>query len=144
MVEYYKTFFKIFNLKILIILILGLLINKPDVCYKNYCRILSVAITEKERIKWLKHVKNIHNKEALLFIFPDEDYRWIWMKDTNINLDVIRMDRYFRIIDIKKLKKCNKKCEVFYPLNKAKYVLEIKENLSNALNMNIWDYIFFK
>jgi uncharacterized membrane protein (UPF0127 family) len=46
------------------------------------------------------HVKNMPLDEGMFFIFEDEDYHGIWMKNTHIPLDVVWINESGTIVDI--------------------------------------------
>jgi uncharacterized membrane protein (UPF0127 family) len=79
----------------------------------------------------------------MLFIFPDEDFRSFYMKNTKIPLDIIYIDEAKSIVSIQKNAK---------PFNEtslpsdvpAKYVLEVNGGLSDEWQLEVGDRIDYK
>lgn len=84
-----------------------------------------VADDEYERETGLMYRKKMKDNQAMLFIFPDEQVRYFYMKNTYLPLDVIFIDANGKIVSV---------TENAEPLNErpfssgkpAQYVLEIK------------------
>ena len=79
----------------------------------------------------------------MLFVWPKEDFRYFWMKNTNMPLDLIFINSNFKIVEIyfdavplskKKIK--SKK--------KAQYVLELNAGRLKYLGFDLGDLISFK
>ena len=61
---------------------------------------LRVAASEGERIRGLQFVKQLGEREGMLFVFPSEAIHTFWMKDTYIPLDMIFLDHSRRVVGI--------------------------------------------
>ena len=125
---------KIFFVKILVIFCLIFLVG----CEKNFSRIyvdngknlieinVEIADDNNERIKGLMLKENLEEGRGMFFIFEDESYHKFWMKNTSIPLDIIFIDKNFRIIEVKNALPCKKEpCILYEPSKPAKYVLEV-------------------
>lgn len=62
--------------------------------------LLEIASTVGERTKGLMFVKSLPYDEGMLFVFQDEAERAFWMKDTFIPLDMIFLDKEFKVVSI--------------------------------------------
>lgn len=78
--------------------------------------------------------------QGMLFVFPDEDLRSLYMKNTNIPLDIIYIDANKNIVSFQKNAKPNN--ETSLPSNvPAKYVLEINAGLADQWQLEVGDKI---
>lgn len=90
----------------------------------------------------LMYRDKIEDRQGMLFIFNNEDYRSFYMKNTRIYLDIIYIDSNKKIVQI--YKKAKPYDETSLPSNsKVKYVLEIQGGLSDKLNIKEGDKIEF-
>jgi len=116
------------------------------ICYKNFCWKVKLSKTKKEREKWLMFVKKLSINEWMLFVFPLEGQYSFWMKNTYIPLDIIWLDKNFKII--KKRENASpcistiSNCHIETNKIPSKYVLEIKWWLAKKLNINTWEYFY--
>ena len=51
-----------------------------------------MAVTRKQQMRGLMHVRNLPINSGMLFIYPDNNTRAMWMKNTYISLDMIFID----------------------------------------------------
>jgi len=90
----------------------------------------------------LMYRSHIEDNQGMLFIFPDSQYRYFYMRNTEIPLDIIYIDKDLSIVSIQKNAKPHD--ETSLPSEgPAKYVLEIKAGLSTAWNLQKGDKIQF-
>jgi len=61
---------------------------------------LRVAADEGQRVRGLQFVKTLGEREGMLFVFPREEPRAFWMKDTYIPLDMLFLDSRRRVVGI--------------------------------------------
>jgi uncharacterized membrane protein (UPF0127 family) len=113
------------------------------VCIKNFCRKVKIASTPQQRRKWLMFVKHLKENEWMLFIFEKSWIYWFWMKNTYIPLDIIWIDKNFRITKIwQKAQPClTWKCKIVYNKKPAQYVLEIPWWESEKLKISTWEEV---
>jgi uncharacterized membrane protein (UPF0127 family) len=96
-----------------------------------------------ERETGLMYRKQMKDDRAMLFVFPDEQVRYFYMKNTYIPLDIIYADGKMRIVSI---------AHNAVPLDEtplssvkeAKYVLEIKGGLCERLGIAEGDRLNLK
>lgn len=103
---------------------------------------IEIADDEYQTETGLMYRKSMDDNQGMLFIFPDSQYRYFYMRNTEIPLDIIYIDDDQTIVSIQKNAK---------PLDEtslpsegpAKYVLEINAGLSTAWNLEKGDKIQF-
>lgn len=83
----------------------------------------------------------------MLFVFENEQTTNFWMKDMNFDLDMIWLDKDYKIVHIEEKAKANSynpknpsESKIFSNGNKlAKYVLETNAGLVNKMNLKVGD-----
>lgn len=104
---------------------------------------VEIADNDYERETGLMHRKSIFTNRGMLFIVPEEDYRAFYMKNTQIPLDIIYLNKDGNMVSF---------AENATPLDPtplssqvpAQYVLEINAGLAEEWSLEIGDYIEFK
>jgi uncharacterized protein len=86
---------------------------------------VEIADDAYSREKGMMHRYYIPDTVGMLFIFPQEDHRFFWMKDTPSSLDIIYADKEFRIVSIHENTPPHS-LETIPSGDKAKYVIELK------------------
>lgn len=104
---------------------------------------IEIANDPYEIQKGLMFRKSLKWNNGMLFVFDDEQYRSFWMKNTHIALDIIFIDKNFKIVDIKEnAKPClSYKCPSYLSKAPAKYVLEVNGDFVNKNKIQIGDKI---
>lgn len=107
--------------------------------------VVEVAKTDREKALGLMYRKEIPDNFGMLFIYSNEDYRGMWMKNTLVSLDLIFLNSEKEIVEIlHNVPPCVKDpCRSYISEKKAKYVLELKGKRSEELDLNTGDRIFF-
>ena len=101
---------------------------------------VEIADTDMKRKTGLQCKTKMELNEGMLFIWETEDFRSFWMKNTSIPLDIIFLDKKYKIVDIY----FNAKPFSLIPIlnkKKAKYVLELNEGVFNSYKFNLKDKI---
>ena len=111
------------------------------ICCKNNCFYVEIADNYEKRKLWLMYRKKLDNNKWMLFIFENSWKHSFRMKNTLIPLAWIRIDSNLKVIDIKLMEPCNsQECPSYTPRDKAKYVLEINQELIKENQaISIWD-----
>lgn len=101
--------------------------EEPTVSILNKTFTVELAQTPTQWSTGLMHRDSLCENCGMLFIYPDENYRQFWMKNTLIPLDIIFIDTNFTIINIHHATPCkeNTPCEKYLSEKPAKYVLEV-------------------
>lgn len=103
---------------------------------------IEIADTEYETQTGLMYRDVLKPKQAMLFVFPNEDFRSFYMKNTKLPLDIIYIGDNKKIVSIQKDAQ---------PFNEqslpsegpAKYVLEVNAGLSELWQLKAGDSIEF-
>lgn len=124
-----------------------LLINRKNtlpseikVTISDYKYYLEVADTSKERQVGLSNRQNICVNCGMLFIFPKEGTYSFWMKDTHIPLDIIWLDKEFKIVKISTALETNSENR-YTNQDKAKYVIELNANEVFKRDLKVGDIV---
>ena len=86
--------------------------------------ILAVADTPETRQQGLSGKEQLPENRGLLFIFEKADIYGIWMKDMKFAIDILWLDKDFKIVGLKKNALPELYPEIYNPQNPALYVLE--------------------
>ena len=90
----------------------------------------------------LMYRKSMQDRQGMLFIFPDSEFRSFYMKNTEISLDIIYISEEKQIVSIQKNAKPMD--ETSLPSDApAKYVLEVNAGLSETWSLEKGDSIEF-
>ena len=108
---------------------------------KNLVKInAEIADDSQEMAKGLMFRKHLNEDSGMLFIFENEEHQTFWMKNTLIPLDIIFIDKNFKIVDIRYTIPCEKDpCRLYKSTKPAKYVLEMNGNFTSINNIKIGD-----
>jgi len=133
---------KYFGLAALILLAACAAPPQPVVCdvpfatFGGECIELELAKTFDQKVTGLMHRESMPLNHGMLFFFEKEMPLKFWMKDTLIPLDMIFLDKDFRVVEVKSnIQPCKADPCPTYPGNPAMYVLEINGGLSQDFNI---------
>lgn len=104
---------------------------------------VDVVSNEKSRAQGLSNKKELKEYEGMLFVFDYEDKHSFWMKEMNFPIDIIWIDKYFKVVDIKKNAHPLSFPDSFSPKKEALYVLEILAGFSEKNNLKDGDLVEF-
>ncbi|WP_299125328.1 DUF192 domain-containing protein [uncultured Winogradskyella sp.] len=103
---------------------------------------IEIADNEYETQTGLMYRTKLKTNHGMLFIFPDEDFRSFYMKNTKIPLDIIYIDTNKTIVSVQK--DAQPFDETSLPSDSpAKYVLEINSGLFDEWQIKVGDIIEF-
>ena len=107
---------------------------------------LEVADTPRKQQLGLMHRKSMPQDRGMLFVFPDEQERNFWMKNTLIPLDMIWMDADHRIVHIAHdVAPCKADpCPNYPPNAKASSVLELAAGVAAKHHLKDGDVLRFE
>lgn len=104
---------------------------------------LEFADNEYERELGLMKRVEMKENQGMLFIFPDEQIRSFWMRNTLISLDIIFVNADMKIVTIHK--NTTKLSDQTYPSTKpAQYVVEVVAGYTDRHNIQVGDKIDWK
>ncbi len=86
---------------------------------------VKIAESEKEKIEGLQGIKELPKDQGMLFIYDVPQTVGYWMKDTEIPLDIIFINKDCEVISIYKGKPFS---ETIAEEDNVKYVLELNQN----------------
>ncbi len=127
-----------------IILAIYLFLKKPEyppqvkVNIDNYNYYLEIASTSQQREIGLSNRESVCVNCGMLFVFPREGNRSIWMKDTLVPLDIIWLDKKFKIVKIVTALETNSQKTY---TGKAKYIIELNANEIFKRDLKVGDTI---
>ncbi len=104
---------------------------------------VEVADTPQKQSQGLMYRENLKLDHGMLFIFDDESILSFWMKDTLIPLDMIFVDKTFRIINVvDNALPCNiEPCPDYSSEKPAKYVIEVNAGFAKTNDIEAGDFI---
>ncbi len=118
--------------------------------YKSYALInknklfLEVANTPKKRIKGLMFIKNLPEKHGMIFLFEKSGKKTFWMKNVEIPLDIIFIDKGKIINIINNAKPCRQfPCPTYSSEKNADSAIEVNAGYCNKYKIKIGDEINF-
>jgi len=120
--------------------------NLSKICINENCFWLEVADTKREQESGLMFREKIgtNREDGMIFIFEEESEPGFWMKNTLINLDILWISKNKSIIGfVENISKCVDVCEVYFPPEKIKYVIELRGGEINDKNILLGDLIYF-
>ncbi len=91
---------------------------------------ISIADTDRTRIKGLSGTHHLPRDEAMVFIF-DRDEKWsIWMKDMNYAIDIVWLNDKKQVVDfVTNVPPDSYPNKTFAPEEKARYVVEFQSGV---------------
>ena len=94
---------------------------------------VEVADTPQERGRGLMFRESMGQKEGMLFIFQKEGFKGFWMKSTYIPLDIIYINKDFKVASIvKDARPCKENpCKTYKSKYPVKYALEVNAGFAN-------------
>lgn len=106
---------------------------------------LEVADTREERRKGLMNRRSLEKNTGMLFIFPGEEKRGFWMKNTYIPLDIIFIDANKTVVKIHEAdpqpNATEDELKIYRSGSPAKYVIEIEQDFSDRYGIETGDRV---
>ncbi|MCK0070983.1 DUF192 domain-containing protein [Kordiimonas laminariae] len=102
---------------------------------------VELALSNAQRQQGLMNREHLEPDAGMLFIFPNEDYRSFWMRNTLIPLDIIFMKKTGEILNIRANAKPLDEGPRYSSEGKAKAVLEIPGGRAEELNIKPGDVV---
>lgn len=97
-----------------------------------------IADTPDEREVGLMHRDSLPENEGMLFLLDDEEVVGFWMKDTLIPLDIIFIDKDWKIVNIRhSAQPCTAEpCESYFSDSPVRYVLEVNAGFTQRYGIS--------
>lgn len=104
---------------------------------------IKIADDPTEQSKGLMYRNNLESNSGMLFVFDKDEIRSFWMKNTLIPLDMLFIDRDFKIVDIiENAQPCKTNtCPSYISKQPAKYVLEVNAGFVKENKIDVGDII---
>jgi uncharacterized membrane protein (UPF0127 family) len=106
---------------------------------------LDIADNSYLQAKGLSGISKLAANDGMLFIFNGEAYRYFWMKDTLIPLDMIFITQSGQVTDIDTAVpepgKSDLQLKIYQSSQPVKYVIELNANTAQKINLKIGDFI---
>lgn len=103
---------------------------------------LKVASTPENRAMGLMNVLEMPDNEGMLFVFETEEPRSFWMKNTEMPLDIIYLDKNKTITNIhyntptcKEKDPTQQKCPLYLSSRPAQYAIELNAGQAELHNL---------
>ena len=104
---------------------------------------LEIARTPDERRQGLKGRENLANDYGMWFVFEEDMQDPFWMKDTPVSLDMLFIDKDYKIVDLVRDTIPNSEL-LIVSRQKYRYALEVKAGLSRAWGLDVGDRVEFR
>lgn len=106
--------------------------------------LVDIVSDQEEKRIGLSNRSGLSKKEGMKFVFGEEGYHGIWMKDMSFPIDILWIEKDGAIVHIEENVPPESYPEVFFPDKPAKYVLEIKAGLTKESELKIGDKLDIK
>lgn len=104
---------------------------------------VEIAKTADERRQGLMGRENIPEKHGMWFVFESDVQDSFWMKDTPLSLDIIFVDKDYKVVDFIKDTVPNSET-LLVPRAAYRYALEIKAGSVEAFGLGVNDRVEFR
>lgn len=104
---------------------------------------VELAIEEESQARGLSGRESLAEDEGMLFVFAKPDKYFFWMKDMKFAIDMIWLDKYGKIIYIKRDARPETYPETFGIAEDAKFVLEVASGFSDKHKLKVGDGAVF-
>ena len=105
---------------------------------------VEIADDNEKRTKGLMFRENLEENDGMLFIFDNEEEQTFWMKNTVIPLDMIFINKNFKIVDIQNAVPCKEDpCVLYKSAKPIQYVLEVNGYFTTKNNVKIGDKFIY-
>ncbi len=109
-------------------------IKMNDKIYK-----IEVASSDKDRSKGLMFRKKLNKNSGMLFVYPNEQYLYFYMKNTFVPLDIAFIDESYKIVDIQSMQPLDE--TTIASKAKAMFALEVNRDFFNKIGLKVGDKI---
>jgi uncharacterized protein len=100
---------------------------------------VEIADEPEEQVTGLMNRTALGEDRGMLFVFPSEEDRSFWMKDTLIPLSIAYMDSEGRIVDIQDMKALDDDPPHYESAEPARYALEVNKGFFDERGVEVGD-----
>jgi uncharacterized membrane protein (UPF0127 family) len=101
-----------------------------------------IADSVPERVVGLMNKDSLADHQGMLFIFNNEDHHGIWMLNMSFPIDILWVDKDYKIIHIvENAQPCVMSCPIYTPDGRALYVVEVKSGFVSENQVKTGDSI---
>lgn len=120
--------------------------HTPKVCFQTHCFTVEIADTLEKQTRGLQLRQSMANNAGMLFIFPSDGIYSFWMKDTWIPLDMIWLDKDYRVVHIEHdVPPCaSVPCLSYGPKILSRYVLELNAGMARKIGLIVGDEMILR
>ncbi len=93
-----------------------------------------------EREKGLSQRDKI-GANGMLFVFEEDDYHGIWMKDMRFSIDIIWINKDLKVVGIDRAVSPDTYPRTYRPSEPVRYIIETSENYTDTFSINIGDSV---
>ena len=98
-----------------------------------------IADDQNEQLRGLMYRTALAKNRGMLFVYPDEEERSFWMRNTLIPLSVAFMDSEVRIVDIDDMKPLDDDPPGYVSAEPAQYALEVNQGFFEERGVEVGD-----
>ena len=108
-----------------------------------------VMVKDEDRAMGLMFRPSLPLDHGMLFLFEQPDFHGIWMKNCKFPIDILWLDADHKVVHLaEKVPPCTAKeakdCEVYYPIARASYVVELNAGQARHEKALVGSTILFK
>jgi uncharacterized protein len=100
---------------------------------------VEIADSPEEQATGLMNRTALAEDRGMLFVFPDEEVRSFWMKNTLIPLSIAYMDSEGRIVDLQDMKPLDDEEPHYVSAEPARYALEVNKGFFDENGVEVGD-----
>jgi uncharacterized membrane protein (UPF0127 family) len=100
---------------------------------------IEVAMTDEQQQTGLMYRDSMPADHGMIFVFPDEEERSFWMKNTRIPLDIAYLDKNGKVVSIKSMKPFD--LTGIDSDGPAKYAIELNVNVAKQIGLKAGDIV---
>ena len=102
---------------------------------------VDVLTTPEERTIGLSGRTSLSPTEGALFVFPNNGYHGIWMRNMQFPIDIIWVDENLQIVDIEKNVTPSTFPRIFEPRVPARFVIETNSNFTSSFDITVGEKV---
>lgn len=101
--------------------------------------VIELALTDDQQQMGLMYRDSMPADHGMIFVFPDEQERSFWMKNTRIPLDIAYLDKTGKVVSIKQMRPFD--LTGVNSEKPAKYAIEFNVNVASQAGLKVGDTV---